>query len=436
MEGGFLLSLVITWQYWRANSRSITIVWGTMTALIGYSLLVSGSRGSWIGLAAALGLWGLLLVSNRTLRLTVIGIGGVVTLVGIYILFCRFSVVQQLPGLASTLQTFHSRFVLYRNSFYLLEDYFITGIGLGDVFALVYSRYQLLIPVPFLTYAHNMFLSIGLSLGVLGLMAFSWLLLSFYRFVVQSERAGISPQLSPLFRGSWLGVSVIFVHGLFDSAQFASSAWTMPMLFALLGLSVKIGNPALLAVSEERASGRSLRGKSRWVRLIPVGFVILLAAAGIIFRDSLLSVWYTNIGAVYQTRADLAPDIDAFDRQTARLQAADNFEHALEWNPDNPAANRRSGLLALEHGDFYAAIRSLERAHQSELQDQATLKALGLAYLWAGRLDSAEVLLRQLDPPGNLPNQLAGWRWWWRTRERADLSAYADEMLKRLYPAR
>ena len=59
-------------------------------------------------------------------------------------------------------------------------------------------------------------------------------------------------------------------------------------------------------------------------------------------------------------------------------------------------------MIALENRQFEAAIPYLEQAYQAESSNQATLKLLGLAYLWVGKSDPAETLFRQLDSRGEL----------------------------------
>lgn len=435
LEGALLLSLALIW---RAHGGR-RVAWGLTAGIIAYGLLVSGSRGSWAGLAVAMAIWVLLLIPNRLLRLAAGGLGIAGGVLGVLAAVRLATPDRQVFVITSALETIAARSVLYRNSLHLLGDYPFTGIGPGDTFAMVYSRYQLLIRVPFLTYAHNLFLSVGLGYGLLGLAALAWLLVAFYHFVVRVEGAGLpagplagSGRSLPLFRAAWLGVTVTLVHGLIDSPQFSDSRWTTPILFALLGLVVAMGRPALMRVGRWEATGvsqGSYRGW-RWIGLAALAITLLVAT--LIFWQPFASAWYANLGALYQTRADLAPDLDEAAREAAMARALAYFEHALSVNPAQPAANRRLGMMALDRRDFNAAVTYLERAYPQEPWNQATLKSLGLAYLWTGQLDSAEELLRQLDVRSELVEELGNWRWWWGTQDRDDLSAYADEMVRRL----
>ncbi len=154
LAGTLLLSLALTWQ---ENSLK-RLIWALITVVIAYGLLITQSRGAWVGLAVAISIWVLLLIPNPTARLLVAGLGVAAILLGGYAVLRLPLTTQQIPLLASASETAGSRFALYRNSAYLLGDYLFTGIGLGDVFGIVYSRDQLLIGVSYLAYHHDILL--------------------------------------------------------------------------------------------------------------------------------------------------------------------------------------------------------------------------------------------------------------------------------------
>lgn len=426
LESTLLLSLVLARQA-QGGKRA---AWGVAAALIAYGLIISGSRGAWLGLMVAFGLGGLLLIRNRTLRGVIAGIGLAGVALGVYWLIQMALSGSSLPGLSSTLETAQSRLKLYRNSLYLLSDYPFTGIGLGDTFAMVYSRYQLLIQVPFLTYSHNLFLSVGLGLGLLGLAALFWLLISFYAYVFRIEKIGMAKHDCLLFRAAWLGATATFLHGLTDAPQFAGSGWTMPMLFAMLGLAVALGHLAL-DEDEEEAEEYSQNIYRLW-RVGVITAVVLIIVGAIIFWRPLLGTWYANLGSVQQTWAELSPDLDDAPREAATIAAVDDFARALNIRPVQPVANRRLGLIALDRQNFETAVLYLEQAYGQEPGNQATLKALGLAYIWNGQLDRAEPLLRQRDDLSEVIEELGNWSSWWASQGRPELAAYASEMAQRL----
>jgi hypothetical protein len=407
--------------------------WLGLAGLLAYALLISGSRGAWLGLAVAVGLWLLLIFHEWAWPLTLTGGGFVAGLLSsAYVVTRLVEPGQRIFLLTSFVDTARSRLTLYHNSLQLLKDYPFTGIGLGDTFAMLYSRYQLLIQVPYLYYAHNLWLSVGLGQGVLGLLGLVGLLVVFYGFVIRVERAHPAEELLVFFRPAWLGVTVSLVHGLTDAVQFSQDSWTMPMLFVLAGLAVATGRQAL-AQSEQTTFASASSMRFRYVNWMVRGSLVGLLVLGVVFFwRPLVAAGYANLGAVYQAKADLSPGLDETGRQQIAKQAAAYFEQALQVDPAQPTANRRLGQIALENYDFETAITYLERAYTQEPDNQAIFKALGYACLWTGRLDAAESLFRQVDVSNRVPDELDYWRWWWGTQDRTDLSAYAGEMASRL----
>ena len=429
IEGALLINLVLIG---RAEGRWRWF-WLGLAGLLAYAVLISGSRGAWLGLAVAIGLWLLLIFREWAWPLALTGGGFVAGLLGSAYVITRLAEPgQRILLLTSLVDTAHSRLTLYHNSLQLFKDYPFTGIGLGDTFAMLYSRYQLLIQVPYLYYAHNLWLSVGLGQGVLGLLGLAGLLVAFYGFVIRVERTRPAEEILVFFRPAWLGVTVSLVHGLADAVQFSLDFWTMPMLFVLAGLAVATGRRAL-AQSEQTVYVSAPSMKFRYVNLTVWGSMIgLLLLGAVFFWRPLIAAGYANLGAIYQAKADLSPTLDETGRQQIANQATAYFEQALQVDSAQPTANRRLGQIALENHDFETAITYLERAYTQEPDNQAIFKALGYAYLWTGRLDAAENLFRQVDVSNRVVDELGYWQWWWGTQDRADLSAYAGEMAGRL----
>jgi len=417
---------VLVWQA-RGHRR---LGWALTAVIIAYGLLISGSRGAWSGLVVAIGIWLLLRFPKQAPQLASLGLGLMVCLfITLYVIFRSGLNISLLD---SILDASSSRLILYRNSLALWGDYPFTGIGLGDTFTMLYSRYQLLINVPYLYYAHNLFLSVGLGQGILGLIALIWLLIDFYRFVIRVEGIGLnSPSLS-IFRAAWLGTTTSLVHGLIDSVQFSGDYWTMPMLFALAGLTIALGRPALAQSEAAQEVNKASKKQNHLWRKGLVAIAIGLAITIAIFWQAIVGAWYANMGAIYQAEADLSPQVDDEARKLITARSVAYFERALDLDPSQPVANRRLGMIALEREDFETATTHLERAFAQEPRNQATLKALGYAYLWTGQLDSAEELFQQVDFQSRLVGELRYWHRWWETRDRPKLSTYAAQMAQRL----
>lgn len=428
LEGIIFLGLVLIRQAHGVKR----LVWSLILALTIYGLLISASRGAWLGLAVGGIIWGIWLTPNQSWRrgmawpeLTVVGLA---ILVFVWLSQNDWSI----PVVRSMMETADSRLSLYRNSLYLWGDYPFTGIGLGDTFALVYSRYQLLLHVPYFTYSHNLFLSVALGLGVFGLISLIWLLISFYTFVIRVEWTNLSQKSRLLFRAAWLGVTVTFIHGLTDSPQFAGSGWTMPMLFGLLGVTVVSGRQAL-AENQNRNIRQKVLVLRQRMGIMAVGIVVIVVAIIVTgFGRPLLSAWYVNLGALHQTRAELAPSLDDLARAQETQLAIADFTQALSLEPEQPVAHRRLGLIAFRQENYDKAIVYLEQVYPQEPHNQVTLKALGYAYMWTGRLDKAEEMLRQMDDQARVVHELGDWSAWLKSQGQIALSTYTAQVAQQL----
>lgn len=397
-----------------SQRQTMRVLWIVCALVCAFALLLTFSRGAFVGLAVTLVIALLVLSKGWSLRLLAL----LMLVGGIAALFLTSA------GSDWVL----SRWTLYRNGLYVASDYLYTGIGLGDTFALVYSRYGLLIQVLQLSYVHNLLLSVWMGQGLPGLLIFIVLIVLFYRFVWKVNR--LHPRR--LFHAAWLGVTVNLIHGFFDSRQYVEALWLMPTLFGLIGLTAALGRVTLAEVREERRIRRL--GYVPW-RLAAVGAAALIVGV-VIFRSQLQAAWHTNQGALIETRTDLNEWL-ADDQRVQEYREAELFYvRALEADPDWPNANRRLGNLLVKAGRFAEGVKPLEAAHLREPVNPAATKGLGLAYTWVGRSEDAARTFLLLDSPDAMAEELTQWGFFWQTPEQDKplLSAYAYETAALMYP--
>jgi putative inorganic carbon (HCO3(-)) transporter len=439
LEGIMPLALAMAISERRPWLRAFHSLCATTTAL---ALLMTASRGAWVALV----LCGIIWLCTRFHRMGMVFAAIIlisVVVLWAYLVFNNDVALNSIPIIGTRLVSLFagtgSRLELYRNSLWLIRDFLFTGIGLGDVFAMVYSRYALLIQVPFLTYSHNLFLEIWLGQGLLGLLSFLSLIAVFYLFVgrVLNHLAKMEERApSAVFQGCWLGVTATLIHGLFDARQYADS-WTLPVLFVLLGLAVGTGlsiaqigrdSPSRHAVVGLEYPPRRLRAEH-----LAIYFILALTCLSLCFAlyKPVLAAVHANLGSVYQAKGELAPNLTNGEPELYLYLAKAHYDKAIRCAPDDHTARQRLGRLAVDAGRYEEGVTHLELAHQAAPSSFATRKALGLAYVWVGRLDEAEPLLRGAK---DIVQELNTWGWWRGTQGEDSLAINAYRMSLRLEP--
>ena len=408
-----------------AFARRQTAYWvagGAMALILLYAIFLTYSRGAFVGLAGALFvLGGAFILSRlpRPLTWAAAGFGVIIAIIVVVALF-NLNPAQPLPILNRAVDP---RLTLYHNSLYLARDYAFTGIGIGNTFAKVYSRYSLLILPLFVSYPSNLLLSVWLNQGLLGLVAFLGLIVTYYRYVAHIIRHA---KPSIMFHGLWLGVTASLVHGLFDARQYTENPLVMPVWFIAIGLTIAYGQVAL----KEEGIWLSIR---HWLRQGLLFYAApILVVGGIAFlalQTSLTAAWYTNQGAQDETRADFAPNLTDPQRRLLTDSAANWYSKALETSPDYAPANRRLGNLHVAHDEYEAAVPLLEQAYAAEPTNPAAIKGLGLAYVWVGRTQDAAQVLKGLPNIDDMANELYTWGYFRSSdaQHQPLLAAYAWE---------
>ena len=381
----------------------LKVILALCTGVMLLAILVGFSRGAMAALAVGLLLAILLMLRRRPVPLAVFAI-----LLGIAVLAAvQLGVTDKALGWAG------DRLDLYRNSVAVAKDYFFTGIGIGGTFSLIYSRFGLLLQVPYLQHPHNLILMIWMGNGLLGLVALLGLYIAYPLYVLQIMRRA-RPQ--PLFYAIVIGVVIVAVHSLVDLV--------MPVVFILMGMTISLGHLALEEAETERAGSPAPR---RPYGLITALGVALLVAAGavVFFQQPLRAAWETNLGAVDETRASLSRDLSDDTRERLVDSAQAHYEAALAIDPLQPSANRRLGNLDLNLAKYKSAVPLLETALAEDANHPAGRKGLGLAYTWVGRIDDAVRIFQQLEDPPAMRNELYTWGYYLNDKGQPLQAAYS-----------
>jgi O-antigen ligase len=404
------LALLEKRQPWR-------VLFWVFSGAIAAGLLFSASRGAWLGVLGAALLWAALhWKPARILALaSAAGLFGMILFVLIRGDISALSEIPVLGSLAGALFIRPDRLEVYRHSLALLAEQPFTGIGLGNAFAMTYSRYELLLAVPFLYYSHNLLLEIWLQQGLLGAATFIWLVAALY--VSLFRYAGFKTDLR--MQAACTGLTAILLHGLSDARQYPS-LWTWLPFFFLLGLC------------GARLLGGQPLGKPRLQWIIPgaVTAAFLIGVLAVTWPPA--SAWNANRAALLQTRADLDTSLSQDQQSAIRSESEPLFTRALSLNPASLPINRRYGLLLLSEDRYAEAIPRLELAYQAAPDHIAARKGLGLAYLWSGDLNRATELLAGLP---NITDELQGLAWQqYNDFHHYQAALFTYQLLDRLIP--
>ncbi|MGQ9825108.1 MAG: O-antigen ligase family protein [Desulfotomaculales bacterium] len=213
------------------NARRLTerVFFLAAAALSGLCLVLTFSRGGWLGFAAAVFVFAV--VRSRFLLFALPPAGAV-----LYNLLPP-AVLQRLANIANLKDaSYVYRLDVWNSTLDLIRDYWLTGVGLGwRAFTRVYYTYMRNSAV--IPHAHNLFLQLQSELGVLGPAVFIWLLVYFFRLGWSLRR---HPQnyVRNLNAGVCGALAGFFVHSLFDYTLWhyvlAVLFWVLPSILLLL----------------------------------------------------------------------------------------------------------------------------------------------------------------------------------------------------------
>ncbi len=209
-----------------------------MLAAEGLCLYLTYSRGSLIGLAAALFLLGL--VRYRRLLLVMIIGGGLLLLLP----QAQTYVAHLLAGLRGQDRATQMRFGEYKDALRLISEYPWFGVGFVGT-----PRIDLYIGVS------NLYLLIAEEMGLVGLSAFLLAMASFFWQLVKAWRRGLPERVESIVLGLGGAVFGGLVGGIFDHYLFNL---TYPHMTSLFWFYIGLAMAVLRVVERREGEGREL----------------------------------------------------------------------------------------------------------------------------------------------------------------------------------
>ena len=421
----------------RPWARFWPLLWSLVAGGAGLGWLLSTSRGAWAALVGMVVLWAIWHVMGRWSRrvargepgrawrtrlwgMAALALGGAVFLA----VFLALILSARLPGAGALT----NRLSIYRDALLLARDYRWIGAGLGT-FPMQFSIYTLLIHVGYITYGHNVFLSILIAQGLFGLLAYLGLLAAALIFSLRQLRRldGLTTGQAWVIEAGLASQGVLLAHGLVDDVFYTGAGALL--LFV----------PLAIILAASRGAGAPSEPARIAVRRWPVVVAgIALLALGIIGRQALLGAWYANLGALAQARVEL----NAYDqwhfgdltmdqvRQREDLSLAIRWlTRALQADPTNPTARQRLAAIDLSRGQYEQALEHMRAAWDAGYRDSVTRLLYGDALVAAGQPERAAEVIRGLAR-AETRLLLQAWARYWAARDyRRAANAWATVVL-------
>jgi putative inorganic carbon (HCO3(-)) transporter len=226
-------ALSASWPLRLSNARRAVVLW-LLTAGESLVLVLTRSRGAILGFVAGLAV---LAISRNRRWAWMLPVGGLAVALTLVLWGVQPTVNLVLGGTAdSAIASVEARGELVSRGLYMLQDFPLTGVGLGTfsrVLPILYPRF-LDGPDSEVAHVHNIYLQAGIDHGLPGLIAFVAMLFLLVAMGSQAVRLSRRQPWEPLAIGLLAGLAAYSVHGFIDVV--ASSPRVHILIWAHWGL--------------------------------------------------------------------------------------------------------------------------------------------------------------------------------------------------------
>jgi O-antigen ligase len=206
--------------------------------------LLTFSRGAWLGLAFALVLFAALKEKRLLIILIIVAIISPLFLPEVMV-----DRIQSIGSLEDSSNTF--RITIWIATIRMIKDYWLTGVGLGlSPFSKIYRNYMIA-GTPAM-HAHNLYLQLGLEMGIAGLLVILWLVISAYSKAFKVMN-GESRWSSYIATGILAALSGHLLHGLFDYVWYSPKI--VLMFWMMFGMMSALSSKEAIDVKKEGNHG-------------------------------------------------------------------------------------------------------------------------------------------------------------------------------------
>ena len=242
------------------------------------------------------------------------------------------------------------RWDMWSRAWAMLQDMPYTGIGL-DQFPVIQTHFYPGVLLGAEPHAHNLFLQVALDLGLPGLLALLWLLVSIAWAALKAYARCQEGDQRALLLGSLGGMVAYLGAGLLDTIWTAKAS---VVLWLVLGVMATV----ITAVHPTPAPNQPRAQRARVLRWGPVLLLIMLLVAGLLVAPSALQLNQTVVRA--QRWLLSAREGTALKAEDAASLARD-LERLTRLDAGNPQLYSLLGCVQAWLGDYGAATTAFAR---------------------------------------------------------------------------
>ncbi len=212
------------------NKAIGAIIAGTMFIC----LLLTASRGGWLGFASAM----LLFVVLKLFKYIPVFLAGSVLMIPLAprVVLQRISTIGNVEDTSNMYRTW-----IWEGTINMIKDFWVTGVGYG-YWAFRNTFYEYGIKGSKAWHSHNMYLEIMAEMGIFGALTFVWVILSMFIHSIKLILKTEDKYLSYISTGLLAGFLSVLVHGIAEHILYMPKSVIMFWMFAAFLSSAIIVN--------------------------------------------------------------------------------------------------------------------------------------------------------------------------------------------------
>lgn len=209
------------------------IIFSVLLVCMAASLVFTYSRGAWIGVVCAVGIY--LLLKDKRLIVPAV-IGGMIILVLVPSISSRIIYMLSPEYMASSMKA--GRLIRWITGFQILQEHPWFGLGLGSFGGAVAANHDLTAMVQGMSvhtfYMDNYYMKIAAEAGLIGLTAFVWLMWQVFSISLKTVSIIQDKKLKELGTGILAGLVGVIVHNCVENV------FEVPMMSAMFWMFVAV----------------------------------------------------------------------------------------------------------------------------------------------------------------------------------------------------